>query len=307
MYDPKSEAHEFVAADRAEAVAEACRFFDASEEDLVIQELPEGSVSGLTARTLVVAIPRNAPRPSRDARDDGPRGRDRDDRERGRGRGRDRDRDRDRGGRGRRGGRERGEGRGRSEELRAEPLPAESEEDVGPSEATRVGELSSIGEFVAGLLERMALGSFEVEEGEEDGLCVVHLRGDAAGRLTGGDGRAVDAIQLLANQAAMRHDDEDPPRVVIDVEGDRESRESYLEDVARRAARRALKIGRAVALDPMNSAERRILHVALRDTPDVATMSTGTGRYRQVVVVPKGAPEYDEARRTSQEAASNDS
>ena len=42
-------------------------------------------------------------------------------------------------------------------------------------------------------------------------------------------------------------------------------------------------------------------------TDDVATMSTGTGRYRQVVVVPKGAPEFDEAQRSSQEAANNES
>lgn len=186
-------------------------------------------------------------------------------------------------------------------------MAAERDEVTGPSEAKRVGELSTIGDFVAGILERMKLGTFEIEEGDEDGLCVVQLRGDAAGRLTGGDGRAVDAIQLLANQAAMRHDEENPPRVVLDVEGDEESREAYLEDLAQRAARRALKIGRAVALDPMNSAERRILHVALRDTEDVATMSTGTGRYRQVVVVPKGAPEFDEAQRSSQEAASSES
>ena len=43
---------------------------------------------------------------------------------------------------------------------------------------------------------------------------------------------------------------------------------------------------------------------ALRDNPDVATMSTGEGRYRQVLVVPKGAPEYEQARREAAAAAS---
>jgi predicted RNA-binding protein Jag len=45
----------------------------------------------------------------------------------------------------------------------------------------------------------------------------------------------------------------------------------------------------------MNSRDRRIVHVALRDRDQVATMSIGSGRYRQVLVVPEGAAEYDEA------------
>jgi len=175
----------------------------------------------------------------------------------------------------------------------------------GPSEATKIGELSPPSEFVAGVIERLEVGSFEIEEGDDDDLCVVQIRGAAAQNMTGGDGRAVDAIQLLANQAALRIED-DAPRVVLDVDGDREQRESYLEDLAQRAARRALKINRPVALDPMNGRERRVLHVTLRDSDEVATMSTGEGRYRQVVVVPKGAPEYEEARRSSEEAASRE-
>jgi spoIIIJ-associated protein len=49
----------------------------------------------------------------------------------------------------------------------------------------------------------------------------------------------------------------------------------------------------------MNGHDRRVIHVALRDSQEVATMSMGEGRYRQVVVVPKGAPEYEEARRSA--------
>ncbi len=315
MYDPKSELQEFIGDDRAEATASAAQFFGVGEDELEINELSEAQVSGLAPRVLIVAIPQGAQRPSpRDDDERGPRGRGRErggrDRERG-GRGRDRDRDRGgRGGRGRdRGGRgERRDDREDREDRgnRAEPVAAAAAPvPAGPSEATRVGELSAAGEFVAGVVERMGLGPFEIEDGKDGELAVIQLRGGAAEYLTGGDGRAVDAIQLLANQAAMRID-EDAPRVVLDVDGDREQRETYLEDLAQRAARRALKIQRAVALDPMNGAERRILHVALRDVEDVATMSTGSGRYRQVVVVPKGAPEYDEARKAAEEAASRD-
>ena len=60
--------------------------------------------------------------------------------------------------------------------------------------------------------------------------------------------------------------------------------------------------GRAIALDPMNGRDRRIIHLAVREEDGVASMSMGEGRYRQVVVVPEGAPEYEEARRQSEAA-----
>ena len=314
MYDPKSEHHEFFGANRDEAVAKAASYFGVSEDELKISELAEADVSGLTARALVVAIPKGAARPSRSDRSDSDdRGFDRESRGRGRDRGRGGDRDRGRGGdrdRGRGGDRDRGRGPDRDRNDDRGERPERSERAAapaveGPSEATKIGELSPPSEFVAGVIERLEVGSFEIEEGDDDDLCVIQIRGAAAQNMTGGDGRAVDAIQLLANQAALRVED-DAPRVVLDVDGDREQRESYLEDLAQRAARRALKISRPVALDPMNGRERRVLHVALRDSDEVATMSTGEGRYRQVVVVPKGAPEYEEARRSSEEAASRE-
>ena len=64
-------------------------------------------------------------------------------------------------------------------------------------------------------------------------------------------------------------------------------------------AKRALQTGRVVALDPMNGRDRRAIHVALRDRDNVATMSEGAGLYRQVIVVPEGAEEFEEARETS--------
>jgi spoIIIJ-associated protein len=108
----------------------------------------------------------------------------------------------------------------------------------------------------------------------------------------------------VVNQAAHRSGEEDRQRVVVDVEGDGESRESLLVSLAERVARRARSSGRAVALDPMNPRDRRTIHVALRDEDGIATMSVGEGRYRQVVVVPEGAPEYEDALRESREASS---
>jgi spoIIIJ-associated protein len=160
-----------------------------------------------------------------------------------------------------------------------------------------VGELTEVGNFVLGAVERMGLGDFEIGESAEEnsGLTVVQLRGPASSALGAGGVRTAEALQLLANQAAKQISQE-AGRVVIDVDGNSDERESSLTTLAGKAADRASDSGRTVALDPMNSRDRRIVHVALRDTDKIATMSMGEGRYRQVLVVPEGASEYETAQ-----------
>jgi spoIIIJ-associated protein len=312
-YDAMREAHEFVGQQRDEAVSKACEFFGVGEGELTIVELPPGEVYGLGGRTVLVALPRGrqaAPRESHGERrpERGERG-DRGDRG-GRGRGehrRERPERRERGERGRQERPERGE---RSEryarvEERAELAEAPGE-PLAPSVGQVQGELSDIGRFVCGAIERMELGPFQISESREGDLVVVSVQGSAVPRLAGKDGRTVDALQLLANQAAGRIAAE-PPRVVLDVGGDLEEREARLTKLAQRAAQRARETGRAVRLDPMDGRDRRVIHMALRDDEDIATMSTGEGRFRQVVVVPEGAPEFEDAVRESSRAADRQS
>ncbi len=297
MYDLKSEAHEFVAEGREEAIAKACEFYGVEAGALEISVFPEGEVYGLGGRSVVVArLPGARPqaRPESSRRDRGRAGRDREESvqpgRRGRG---DTSRERSR-------GRGRGEGYRRSaESSTAAPEPTE------PSVGTPNGELGQVGEYVLGILERMDLGPFEITENREGDLDIFEIRGPAATELARGEGRSVDALQLLANQAAMRLD-ADAPRVVVDIEGSAEARESLLDRLAKRVARRARESGRSVALDPMNARDRRLVHVALRDDEEVATMSMGEGRYRQVLVVPRGAPEFEEASRESNSGGSGD-
>ena len=315
MYDVTNEPREFLGSDRSEAVSKACGYFRISESELTIYEFDPKEIYGLASRAVIVAAPaargarerapsggsgREVGRGGRGGREGGSGERDRGGRGEGRSGGRG-DRDRDRGGR--------GEGRGgrrpesRQEEPRAAaPRPAAPAAASEPSVGTAVGELGQIGSFVLGAVERMGLGSFEISETSEDGVVVISLRGPAAMELGSGDGRPVDALQMLANQAAMRLSDE-PDRIVLDVEGDLEGREGRLAELAGRAASRARETGRAIALDPMSPRDRRAVHLALREVEGVATMSVGESRFRQVVVVPEGAPEYEGALRESRAAA----
>ena len=289
MYDAKAEANEFVADDRAEAVSKACRFYGIEESELKIIVPKGGEIFGAGARAVLVAIPKNAKpiTPHSDSGDRGGRGRDS---ERGRG-------SRGRGGdRGDRGGRDRGRDSSRGQDR--EVVSAEREKPQGESRGVVEGQVGEVGKFILGIVERMGLGEFRIAESSEGDFCVYELRGEAALALGTGDGRAVDALQLLGNQFAMRLSD-DSPRVVVDAEGDAEKRTDFLARLAKRAAGRASETKRAVALDPMNARDRRILHVTVKDLDAVATMSVGTGRYRQVVVVPEGADEYAEALASS--------
>src|SRR5690606_5814884 len=117
MYDPMSEAHEFIGSSRAEAVAKATAFFGASEAELAISEIDATRASGIGTRFVIVAYRRAAGAPGRrasgaEANDRGrgargereARGGERNGRERG---GRAERGERERGGRGERGGRNR--------------------------------------------------------------------------------------------------------------------------------------------------------------------------------------------------------
>lgn len=114
------------------------------------------------------------------------------------------------------------------------------------------------------------------------------LSGDDLGLLIGRHGQTIDALQYLAN-AAMHRRGEDV-EVVIDAQGYRERRERKLHDVAMRAAQDALETGGPVALEPMTSVERKIVHLGLKDEPGVATASEGAEPNRHVVVLPADAP-----------------
>ncbi|GAB4556060.1 MAG: hypothetical protein OHK0023_27980 [Anaerolineae bacterium] len=75
--------------------------------------------------------------------------------------------------------------------------------------------------------------------------------------------------------------------LVVDVEGYKVKREEMLRRLALRMAEQAIQRGRAVAMEPMPPHERRIIHLTLRDNPNVTTESVGEGDQRKVTVVPR--------------------
>jgi spoIIIJ-associated protein len=155
-----------------------------------------------------------------------------------------------------------------------------SEKDDWPAEpAERVREL------VEGVLDELDLeGEVEVDESDER-IGVEILGEDDYGLLIGKRGQTIDALQLLAYQAAFRGI-RDRKRVTLDVAGYRERRREVLTARADRAADQALDRDCTVEMDPMSAQERRIVHEHLKERPGIETYSEGEEPRRCVIVAP---------------------
>jgi spoIIIJ-associated protein len=119
---------------------------------------------------------------------------------------------------------------------------------------------------------------------ERDSRVTVTCSGRDLGLLIGKHGQTIDAIQYLANAISRGAGGEQ--EIVVDAAGYRARRTASLEAVAHRSARRAAATGTPVELDPMTAVERKIVHEALKDDPEVETQSEGKEPNRYVVIVP---------------------
>jgi spoIIIJ-associated protein len=114
----------------------------------------------------------------------------------------------------------------------------------------------------------------------------VDIRGKDLSVLIGRRSETLGAFQYIASLIVGK-ETQQFIQLVVDVEGYRDRREKQLIQMAKRMADQVAKSGRRQTLEPMPSSERRIIHIALRDHPDVKTESTGEDPYRKVVIMPK--------------------
>jgi spoIIIJ-associated protein len=129
----------------------------------------------------------------------------------------------------------------------------------------------------------------EVDTGDTSRLNVVGNADshEALGALIGRKGERLSALQHLVNLMLSRRMGE-WTRVLVDVEDYRGRRERQLRDIANRAATRVQETGKMLQLEPMPALERRWIHLALRDHPDVATQSIGEEPNRRIVIILRG-------------------
>lgn len=140
--------------------------------------------------------------------------------------------------------------------------------------------------FLKELLRKMGVTAEVTGTSDEESINI-QIAGDDLGMLIGRRGQTLDALQYITGLAVNRQSGDDWQRVIIDVEGYRERRTETLQNLAQRLAAKAQATGRRVALDPMNAAERRIVHKELQLVEGVETHSEGKEPYRKVIIVPK--------------------
>lgn len=108
---------------------------------------------------------------------------------------------------------------------------------------------------------------------------------DSPGLLVGRGGECLQALQhLSARMLGMRLGSK--ARVVLDIAGYRQRRSDSLARKARRLAEQVKSTGREVTLDPLWAADRRVIHLALKDDPAVTTQADGEGHYKRITIAP---------------------
>lgn len=106
---------------------------------------------------------------------------------------------------------------------------------------------------------------------------------DDVAALTAFQNEGWNALQTVV-QTMWSHQTKSSIRVTIDINGLRARRQSQVQNMATRMAERVIATGKAITLEPMPAAERRLVHMALRDHPQVFTESTGEGSGRKVTI-----------------------
>ena len=114
------------------------------------------------------------------------------------------------------------------------------------------------------------------------------ISGDDLGLLIGRHGATIDALQYIS-AIVVNGDRRERRQVIVDAEGYRERREVALKSLADRTAQKVTRESVSVALKPMSAAERKVIHLHLKDHARVETVSEGNEPFRAVVVSPKHA------------------
>ena len=111
-----------------------------------------------------------------------------------------------------------------------------------------------------------------VEEHTLDGDLTLDVKTEESGRLIGRQGQTLGDLQYIVNRILFQQD-QSAPKVMLDVGGYRSQARVALVKKAKDAADKVRRWGDIVELEPMGSYDRRIVHHALRDDPDVETQS----------------------------------
>jgi spoIIIJ-associated protein len=171
---------------------------------------------------------------------------------------------------------------------KVEEFDASEEVDTGEEDHS----LRVARETVSELLEKMKVQAKvnthygEVDDPKSLRPILVEIHGDDLSILIGRRSETLMALQYISSLIVGKELERWVP-LLVDVEGYRARRERQLRQLARRMAEQAITTGRRQVLEPMPANERRVIHLELRNHPDVMTESIGEEPNRKVTIVLK--------------------
>jgi spoIIIJ-associated protein len=167
-----------------------------------------------------------------------------------------------------------------------EELEADEDEDWEEEEEFHQPEAGSprLREFLSEVLAHLGVQA-KVSITETADAVVAEITGEDLGIVIGKRGQTIDALEYLAS-IVLYPAPGARKRVEVDAEGYKGRRRATIEKIATRKAQEAVRRNKPVQLEPMTPAERKIVHMTLKDRRDVATESTGREPNRCVIISP---------------------
>lgn len=158
---------------------------------------------------------------------------------------------------------------------------AETDEENDP--ALTCAKIQRATKYLTEVLQKLGIEDFRINPVKKGEMVVLDIEGNDLGVVIGRRGETLDALQYLTILAGNRGE-ENYCRLSIDCCGYREKRREALEALAAKTARKVLKAGRRITLEPMNPYERRIIHSKVAEIEGVSSRSTGEEPFRKVVI-----------------------
>jgi spoIIIJ-associated protein len=156
--------------------------------------------------------------------------------------------------------------------------------DVPLSEQARIAEA-----FLTGLLAELGAQANVAQRSIDEDTVEVAVTGEDLGLLIGPRGTTLTALQDLTRTVVQRRTGARNGRLLVDVAGYRQKRREALERFTNEVAATVQATGERRALEPMNPADRKVVHDTVNALPGVRTISEGEEPRRRVVILPDAA------------------
>lgn len=175
--------------------------------------------------------------------------------------------------------------RSRTKSRRKPATPRQGAAAVAEEEVPLPRQAEVASEFLTGLLGSIEItANISVSVNEEDEIVNLAVEGEGLGHLIGPKGATLHSLQEVTRTVVQRKTGARNGRIIVDISQYREKRREALERFSKQIAEEVLRDGGTKTLEPMNPADRKVVHDTIGEIDGVATLSEGEEPRRRVVV-----------------------